>query len=109
MAVFLVNGQQHELRIIGENGIDYSLDFIGNTEHGMERDEDGRFIATPEDLKWWETVMAQHEEMERLIKNAENTYGYDVVHGALTRDGALDSDMDMMLGNVQRTLETLGE
>lgn len=79
MAIFLVNGQAHNLTIIDQRGIDWSSDFIGNTAHGMSQDEDGRFLATVEDLEWWRRVMSDHERMDSTIADYVKKFGRDEV------------------------------
>lgn len=66
MTVFIVNGEEKELRY-DHNGIDISQDFIGNTDHGMDVDDEGRYIATQEDYQWWKSVIEAHERLDRTI------------------------------------------
>lgn len=109
MTIFLVNGQEYKLTLPDKSGVDYSGDFIGNTSHGMQKDEEGRYIATPEDLEWWQRVMSEHEEMNELINEYSDKYGFETVFKALNQDGALDVDMDMMLKSVRCSLQTLDD
>lgn len=62
----LVNGQEKELRY-NYNGIDISADFIGNAYHGMEIDDEGRFVTTTDEFEWWKNTIAGHEQMDAII------------------------------------------
>ena len=66
MTTFIINDQERELRY-DVDGIDISGDFIGNTYHGMEQDEEGRYLASPEDFEWWQSIIAAHEKMDNAI------------------------------------------
>lgn len=91
MAIFLVNGQEHNLTIVDQRGIDYSSDFVGNTAHGMGQDEDGRFLATTEDLEWWQRVMSAHEHMDDVIADYVKKFGRDEVNEVVqTQSGGYD-------------------
>ena len=64
--LFVVDGEEKAVEYLID-GIDISADFIGNTYHGMERDEDGRYIATQEDYDWWIDVIANYQALDDLI------------------------------------------
>lgn len=66
MSKFMVNGQEKELRY-DVNGIDISADFIGNTAHGMEVDDEGRYIASQADFEWWQETISANENMDVII------------------------------------------
>lgn len=65
----MVNGQEMQLSLIGKNGFDWSADFIGNTNHGMRHDDEGRYIATQEEYDWWKNMIAEWENMESAIED----------------------------------------
>lgn len=78
MTTFIVDGQEKELRY-NVSGIDISNDFIGNTYHGMDIDEEGRYIASVEDFEWWKDVIEAHEELNaRIIAYKEQFDGDEV-------------------------------
>jgi hypothetical protein len=81
MTTLIVNGQERELTMDfpGHDGIDISADFIGNTEHGMEEDDEGRYIATEEDFQWWKRVIADHESLERMVADYRESFNSDDV------------------------------
>ena len=76
---FIVNGEEKELVMRDKHGIDWSGDFIGNTDHGMGYDEEGRYIATPEEFEWWEDMIAKWEKMEGVIAEYKERFGSDQV------------------------------
>jgi hypothetical protein len=75
MTKFIVDGQERELRYM-VNGIDISGDMIGNTYHGMDSDDEGRYIAAQEDFEWWSTYFVNHETMEGEIARYKEA-GFD--------------------------------
>lgn len=78
MTIFIVNGQEKVLRY-DVNGIDVSRDFIGNTYHGMETDEEGRYLATQEDFEWWQEVIAAHQKLDETIARYKERFGDEEV------------------------------
>lgn len=98
----MVNGQEKRLSYI-INGIDYSTDFIGNTAHGMGRDEDGRYIASQEDFEWWQSTIAAHEQMDAAIAACKETNDPDEVDRVV--QDWIDTDLDMQPKQVMRGLE----
>lgn len=77
--IFVVNGEEKTLEILTDKGIDWSADFIGNTSHGMEIDDEGRYIATQEDFDWWQKMIAKWEKMEEIVANYKERFGRDEV------------------------------
>lgn len=77
-AKFIVNGKEKDLRY-NVNGTDISDDFIGNTFHGMAIDEEGRYIASPEDFNWWETTIVANENMDAVIAAYKEKFDADEV------------------------------
>ena len=67
MTIFIVNGKEKELRM-DVGGVDVSADFIGNTYHGMDDDEEGRYVASQEDFNWWRDVISSHLDMANIIE-----------------------------------------
>lgn len=106
---FIVNGQVRELTMIGENGIDSSADFIGNTAHGMKHDEAGNYIASQEDFEWWENMISEYQKMEATIKTYEEKYGRDEVWKWLEEVHAFDYDLEDQPKNVKRYLEEMDD
>jgi hypothetical protein len=78
MAKFMVNGEEKELRY-EVDGIDASADLIGNTHHGMDKDDEGRYIASQEDYDWWETYFADLETLEETIARYKENFDRDEV------------------------------
>jgi hypothetical protein len=93
MTTFIVNGQEHEIEFYF-NGMECSADFIGNTSHGMESDAEGRYIATREDLDWWQTTIAAHEAMETIIELYKSQFCEAEVNKVV--QDWIDTDLDMM-------------
>lgn len=79
MTTFMVNGEEKTLELRDGNGIDWSADFIGNTSHGMDHDEEGNYIAFEEEFEWWENTIEQWETMESIIVDYKNRFDRDEV------------------------------
>lgn len=106
---FLVNEVEHNLVMLDENGIDWSADFIGNTSHGMAHDEEGNYIATQEELAWWQDTIAAHLEMQALIRVYNERYGEDEVSSWLEKMHAFDVDLEDQPASVKEALEMLDD
>jgi hypothetical protein len=104
MTTFIVNGEEKELILIGKNGIDWSDDFIGNTAHGMESDDEGRYIATEEDFEWWENMIAKWQRMEAVAAEYKDRFDRDEVD-AVVNDAAGGYDLEYQPGAVIDALE----
>jgi hypothetical protein len=109
-ATFVVNGVEKKLRMIDEDSsTDCAADFVGNTAHGMEHDDEGRYIATPEEFEWWKNTIAAHESMAELIEQYRAKYGSDTVDDHLQRMAAFDVDLEDQPGSVATALADLDE
>lgn len=104
MATFNVNGQIKSLTMRDENGIDGSADFIGNTSHGMSRDDDGNYIATEEDFQWWKNMIADYQDMQRVIREYNEKYGRDAVEKHLHDQVAWEVDLEDQPNSVRAAL-----
>ncbi len=102
MTTFLVNGKEQELRMM-VNNIDISGDFIGNTAHGMDSDDEGRFIASQEDFEWWQKAITDNLQMEELIAKYKLTNDPDEVDRVVQE--WITNDMDTDLAQVKMGLE----
>lgn len=102
--VFMVNGTKKELSYM-YNGIDCSADFIGNTEHGMSTDVEGRYIATQEDFEWWSDTIEAHEEMDNVVSEYMEKYGADAVEKVIYSVSA--NDLNDIPNSVISALQTL--
>lgn len=91
MTKFMVNGKEKELTM-HFRGIECSGDFIGNTSHGMDIDDEGRYIATQEDYDWWQNTISAHENMESIINIYKEKFDVDEVDKVVW-DWA-DNDLD---------------
>ena len=109
MTKFMVDGQEKTLELRDSNGIDWSADFIGNTAHGMENDEDGRYIATQEDYDWWVDAARQEEEASALEDKYAEKYGREAVDEIISMTSARSADMDNCLNSVKLALANLDE
>jgi hypothetical protein len=107
MTIFLVNGEERRLEMRDKNNIDWSGDFIGNENHGMKRDEEGRYLATQEEYEWWDKAIAAHQEMNELIDQYKEKYGDEAVHEALRY--AFDTDLEMYPKYVKDALSSLDD
>ena len=107
MATFIIDGQAHKLEMRDDNGIDWSNDFIGGYEHGMEQDEDGNYLTSQEDYDWWKQAIADQEAIEALVAQYQERYGEDIVTNWLQQTGAYETDLDMMLSSVRNALSDL--
>jgi len=109
VTTFIVDGQEKQIEMM-VNGIDFSGDFIGNSSHGMKTDEEGRYIATQEDYKWWLDCVRRHEELEELIARYKEVYDADeidlVVHDWITVD--LEDQPDQVRLGLEQTYGPLG-
>ena len=103
MTTFIVDGKETEIRY-DYNGIDISGDFIGNTSHGMEINDEGNYIATPEEYTWWGDVIDAHQAMDVLIAEYKFHFGSDEV-SAIVEDNS-DADYELHPAQVINALET---
>lgn len=103
MTIFMVNGQEKELRY-DMNGIDISNDFIGNTAHGMEYNEDGNYIATEKDFQWWQETIAAHENMDAIVSSYKERFDADDVREVVEdwADGDLENDPPQVIMGLER-------
>jgi hypothetical protein len=106
---FMVNGQVKGLEMHDDNGIDWAADFIGNTAHGMSRDDDGNYIATEEDYQWWKDMIAAYQEMESVIEKYKEKYGRDKVDEWLQKSAAFDVDLEDQPSSVKHELAAMDE
>jgi len=102
MTTFIVNGEEKEVEYL-TNGIDISQDFIGNTSHGMDSDDEGRYIASQDDYNWWVEVIAKHQELDVLVAQCREIDD-DLVEQVLADNG--DYDIEDIPA---RTIEALKE
>jgi len=107
MTKFMVDGQEKTLELRDSNGIDWSADFVGNTAHGMETDEDGRYIATVEDYDWWVDAAQQEENATNLEAQYAEKYGQEAVDKIISMTDARSADMDSRLSSVKMALANL--
>lgn len=104
MTTFNVNGQVRSLEMRDENGIDWSADFIGNTSHGMIHDEDGNYIATEEDFQWWKNMIADYQDMQRIVEEYEEKFGREAVEKHLHEYSAWEVDLEDQPNSVRFAL-----
>jgi len=78
MATFIVDGKEKVLNYLW-NGIDCSADFIGNTAHGMDIDDEGRFIASKEEFEWWKATISDYEAMDKVVEKYVAEFGDEAV------------------------------
>lgn len=110
MTEFIVDGEVHELEWIDPvTGTDCARDVIGNTAHGMEMDDDGRYIATAEDLEWWESYFEASQEMSAMLKEYEDKYGYFAIDDWLYQTGAWSHDLGDQPAQVMSALRLFDE
>jgi hypothetical protein len=76
---FMVNGEEKELVMRGKNGIDWSADFIATGEQDWPLDDEGRYIASPEDFEWWENMIAEWQRMESVVAEYKEQFDGDEV------------------------------
>ena len=101
--IFMVNGKEQEALQMLVNGIDFSGDFIGNTAHEMDTDEEGRYIASQEDYDWWKNVINQHQKMEMVIAHYKSRFDADEVDRVV--QDWIDTDLDNQPNQVLLGLE----
>lgn len=104
MTIFIVNGEERNLELRDGNGIDYSADFIGNNDPGMDIDEDGNYIATQEDFEWWKSTIASHKRMQDMIAQYKAANDPDVVD-QVVQDWIGGVDLEYQLVQVAMGLE----
>jgi hypothetical protein len=102
MSTFIVNGQEKELRF-NVNGIDISRDFIGNTSHEMDIDDEGRYIATTDEFDWWHNTITAHEKMNATIAAYKEANDPDEVDRVV--NDWIDTDLDNQPAQVIMGLE----
>ena len=101
---FMVEGQEKELSY-NWNGVDISADFIGNRDHGMGSDAEGRYIATQEDFDWWQNTIAAHKSMNKTIEAYKAIFDPDKVD-RIVQD-YIDVDIDYQPTHVTMGLEKI--
>lgn len=104
MATFIVDGKEKTLEMRDANGIDWSNDFIGNTQHEMQVDDDGRYIASQEDYDWWAKTISAHLAAEVLIEEYKSQHGRTEVEECLSKTYAYDTDLDSQPASVEHAL-----
>lgn len=109
MAYFNVGGQIRKLEMRDENGVDWSADFIGNTAHGMDYDEDGNFVTDEEEFRWWEDMIEEYQEMEEKVEEYKEKYGREAVEELLENVHAWSMDFADVPSSVKRALEEMDE
>jgi len=102
MTTFIVNRQELEVRY-DINGVDISGDFIGNTSHGMDTDDDGRYVASQEDYDWWVDTIAAHVQMDANVEAYKEKFSADDVDQVVV-DWA-SGDYETLPGQVALGLE----
>lgn len=102
MTTFIVDGHEVELSY-DFDGIDVSGDFIGNTDHGMGEDGEGRYIASREDFEWWKDTIAKHEQLDAAIKAYKDRFSTDEVEQVVNDWSG--HDLDVVPGLVLMGLE----
>ncbi len=107
MATFIVDGKAHKLEMRDDNNIDWSADFIGGYEHGMEQDEDGNFVTDQAEYDWWVKAFADQDKIKELVAQYQKRYGEEEVNNWLQVSGAYETDLDMMLASVRNALQDL--
>lgn len=64
--IIMVNGIEKELEIIGENGVEYTEDLLGNYD-ALHYDKDKeQYIMTEDEFAWWEPVVDMLKEIDDL-------------------------------------------
>lgn len=109
MATFIVDGKVRELTMRDTNGIDWSNDFIGNTSHGMENDDEGNYIASTEEYEWWKAMIADWEDMQEKIEEYKETYGSEEVTDWLELSHAWSVDLEDQPNSVRSALAEMDE
>ena len=109
MATFVINGQERKLTMRDDNGIDWSDEFIGGYVHGMDKDDDGRYIATQAEYDWWQKAIADQQEMAELVAEYKRRYGADEVERWLQTTAAYDVDLEDQLSSVRLALADLDD
>ena len=91
----LVNGKQESLNIVDRNGIDFTIDFIGN--HGALADgqfsfneELNAYECDQDTYEWWAKVIADHQALEDRIAKLREVHGSDAVQAVLGQVGGYD-------------------
>ena len=105
MATFSVNGEERKLRMTTPAGVDWSDDYIGGFDHGMTRDEDGRYICSDADFQWWAKAIADQVDADRLIAEYREKYG-DAVDEVLPY---VNTDPEEYLASVKMNLACLDD
>ncbi len=104
MAKFLVDGQERTLRMVTPEGVDWSDDYIGGFDHGMTRDDDGRWICSETDYEWWVKATNDQTAADALIAEARTRHSYDAIDEVLAY---INTDPNEYLESVKRGLAEL--
>lgn len=97
----IVNGTEKHLKIIGNNGIEWTEDFIEN--HDQKHDEDGNTVMTEEDFLYWEGEIELQERIDELIDTLRPEHEAEVDEAcrmhANDRDG-LYAELQQIVENI---------
>lgn len=82
--IVMVNGMEKELTVIGEYGIEYTQDLLGNYDAlHYDRDKE-QYVMTEEEFAWWEPVIGMINEIDDLEngldEHAAAEYGAETDH-----------------------------
>lgn len=107
---FIVNGVEHELVLVNPGtGLDYSADYIGNTEHGMPKNVEGYYIATAEDFAWWSSQIERQQAADNLIHEYETKYGRQAVSEWLDGYHIAEYDLELQPEWIKRALQAFDD
>tara|TARA_R110000868_G_scaffold21307_1_gene88513 strand:+ start:1826 stop:2161 length:336 start_codon:yes stop_codon:yes gene_type:complete len=109
MTTFIVDGTAHNLTMRDDNNIDWSEDFIGNTAHGMDSDDDGNYIASADDFAWWKDMIANWQAMEEKITEYKEKYGWEEVTTWLEITHAWLGDLEDQPNSVRHALSQMDD
>jgi len=107
MATFLINSEEKELVYRSNGGVDYTNDVIGNTCHGMDIDDEGRFVATQDDYDWWQTYFDDDVKLMGIVAEYKDKYGDEKVESFLQETSAYAVDMEDIYSSVTHQLAEL--
>lgn len=75
-----VNGAEREIKAVGSNSIEWTIDLLGNYE-ALQTDEDGNYTMSEDDFAWWEQIVEMEQELstaQRADYEAEGFYYSDL-------------------------------
>ncbi|MGG3471401.1 hypothetical protein ABES02_28510 [Neobacillus pocheonensis] len=110
----IVNGVEKSLNISDSNGIDFTVDFIGNwgalSDGQFTRNEEAAAYITDEDtFEWWSKAIDREISNMDRIAELKEIHGSEKVDEALNKAADGSNDLEDIQNAIATLLDELGE